>query len=200
VCEHGGVRLLPVLLVVVAVAVGCGGEGGELPPPTPAPPQTAKLGWTERYPAGTSGGIVFTVSTFALTSTGWRAEVGIANETGVPWQLPGEDATVESLFGLILLPTGDLAELERRNRAGDLLPVREARTFRPELPVSLEPGASWRGTMAGPGNLPAGLWVRLVFGPLHAPAAGDLPEGMQSPVVWFTDHAYRLAAQREDAP
>jgi hypothetical protein len=186
-------RLLPALLIVLAVAAGCGGERTELPPPTPAPPQTAELDWTERYPAGMSAAIVFTVSRFALTSTGWRAEFGIANRTRVPWQLAAADASMESHFGLILLPTGDLAELERRNRAGDLLPVREARTFTPELPASLEPGASWQGTMAGPGNLPAGLWVRLVFGPLLAP--GDPPDGMESPVLWFTDHAYRLRGE-----
>ena len=42
----------------------------------------------------------------------------------------------------------------------------------------------------GPGALAGGLWVRLSFGPFVS--AADPPEGAASPVVWFTDHAYRL--------
>ncbi len=53
------------------------------------------------------------------------------------------------------------------------------------------PGQTWKGTIAAPGALAGGLWVRLSFGPFTS--VGDPPEGAQPQVVWFTDHAHRLA-------
>ena len=57
----------------------------------------------------------------------------------------------------------------------------------------LQPGIEWRGTISAPGKLPAGAYVRVVFGPFVA--ASEPPEGLQSPVVWITDHAHRLASR-----
>jgi hypothetical protein len=82
--------------------------------------------------------------------------------------------------------------VEQRSDASDLPGLRPARTFDPQLAPRLAPGASWRGTISAPGNLAAGRYVRVVFGPLVA--VGKPPEGVPARFVWITDHAYRLRA------
>ena len=60
------------------------------------------------------------------------------------------------------------------------------------LPVVLESGKTWAGTISAPGALAGGLWVRLSFGAFAS--VGEAPDVVASPVVWFTDHAYHLDA------
>ena len=91
---------------------------------------------------------------------------------------------------MLLFPNDDLRELERRNRTGDLPALRQATRYRPALPVVLQPGATWRGTISAPGALAGGLWVRLSFGLFTS--VGDPPPGSEPQVIWFTDHAFRL--------
>ena len=90
----------------------------------------------------------------------------------------------------MLFPNDDLKALEDRNRRGDLPGIRQATAYRPALPSVLRPGATWRGTISAPGALAGGLWVRISFGPFVS--LSNPPPGTDSPVVWFTDHAYRL--------
>jgi hypothetical protein len=162
--------------------------GGDVTPTVAAGPQTAALGWTERY--GEDGErIVFTVDSLEITTSGWNAKVGIENRTKVGWELaPG--ATPDGSFGLQLFETGDKSELDERNRQGALPAVRAATRYAPELPRVLEPGASWTGTISAPGPLVAHSWARVVFGTLIA--IGKPPEGFQDVFVWITDHAYQL--------
>ena len=69
--------------------------------------------------------------------------------------------------------------------------MRRAERFQPALPLVLEPGKSWSGTIGARGSLAAGRWVRVVFGPLVP--VGDPPEGFpREGLVWITDHAYQL--------
>ena len=77
-----------------------------------------------------------------------------------------------------------------RSADGDLPGLRAASTYTPALPARLVPGAHWRGTIAAPGSLAAGLYVRLVLGPFVA--VGDPPDGMERGFSWITDHAHRL--------
>jgi hypothetical protein len=182
--------LAPVLAVALAVLVaGCGSDGGPPPPARAAPPQRAELGWTERSPAE-GPGLVFRTNWFAVTESGWEADVEIENRTAIPWELGADRLAVGQSFGIMLFATGELDELEQRNRDSDLPGLRPAQTFAPALPAKLAPDAAWRGVISARGTLASGRWVRVVFGPLVA--LGDPPNGMPPDFVWITDHAYRL--------
>jgi hypothetical protein len=165
-------------------------SGGEtsLETSVAAGPQSADLAWRETYgPAGEQ--LVFTVDRLDVTETGWTARIGVENDSSVGWELaPG--ATPEGSFGLQLFETGDVDELEERNRSGTLPAVRAATAYAPELPPLLEPGASWEGEISARGALVAGSWARVVFGTLVA--VGKPPEELDEMLVWITDHAYEL--------
>ena len=185
-------RLL--LLPMLALAAGCVVAGcGQTSPPASlvsrAPPQHAKLEWREPYPT-TNPALVFGVSSFAVTAEGWRAVVSVENRSDVAWEVGDPDRAIERAFGVTLFPNDDPAEFERWNKAGELPAIRHATAYHPILPRVLDPGDTWKGTIAAPGALGGGLWVRLVFGTLTA--VGDPPEGTEPQVVWFTDHAHRL--------
>jgi hypothetical protein len=165
------------------------GDEKAVEPSVAAGPQKAELGWREVY--GDPGEqLVFTVDSLEVTEHGWQAKVGVENDTTVAWELsPG--AVPDGSFGLSLFETGDAKELEARNRAGTLPPVRAATSYEPELAKTLEPGASWEGVVSARGSLVAGSFVRVVFGTLIA--LGKPPEGYGETLVWITDSAYRLA-------
>jgi hypothetical protein len=166
-------------------------EGEETTPVASAAarPQRAVLDWRETYgPTGEK--LVFRVHWLEVTESGWAARIGLENRTSVAYSVGDPRATLDRSFGLMLFARGDLADLERRNAQGALPAVRLARSFQPELPAVLEPGASWEGTISAPGALAAGSFVRVVFGALTA--VGRVPEGLLEQVVWITDSAHRL--------
>lgn len=172
------------------VAAGCGG-GDPLPLPAaaPAPPQRAELDWTES--AGEPGArVVFRVDELEVLEDGWRAAISITNDTRTQFSVGDPRAALDRRFGLMLFPTGDVRELEQRNRAGELPEIRAADAYEPPLPLVLEPGRTWSGTISAPGSLAAGTFVRVVFGALVP--VGDPPEGLPEVLVWITDRAYRL--------
>ena len=88
------------------------------------------------------------------------------------------------------VPTGSLEDLDRLNRKLELPTLRAATSYEPALPLVLERGATWSGTISARGALAGGLWVRLSFGPFSP--VGEVPKGTQAPVDWITDHAYHL--------
>jgi hypothetical protein len=175
-----------VVLVAVAFLAGCGASEQTPLPPGPAPPQAASLDWVERYPAK-GPALEFSVSRFEVTASGWRAEIGIENDTSTRWRLAETPTTG---FGVMLFPTDEVADVESRTQDGDLPGLREARSFDPPLPSDLPPGGSWEGSISAPGSLAARLYVRIVFGRLVA--MGDAPDGMHTQFSWITDHSYRL--------
>jgi hypothetical protein len=186
-------RLLAVLAVstlALGLVAGCGGGDSEpLPEAVPAPPQRAQLDWEETY--GKPGErVVFGVRELEVVPDGWRAEISITNDTDVQYAVGDPEASLDRRFGLMLFPTGDLRELEQRNRAGELPEIRTAEDYEPPLPLVLEPGATWAGTISARGSLPAGLWARVVFGALVP--VGEAPEGLPDVLVWITDHAHQL--------
>lgn len=189
------------IVVLVALGAGLAGfvfssladrEPAETEPPVPsvaAGPQTAELGWRETYgPPGER--FVFLVDSLEVTEGGWRARVGIENRTSIPYSVGDPRATLDRAFGLMLFPSGELEELERRNTGKSLPAVRAARVYRPPLPEILEPDATWTGTISASGSLVAGSWARVVFGALIA--VGKPPEELQERIVWITDSAYQL--------
>jgi hypothetical protein len=183
--------LLPAALaLVVPLLAGCRQDETPTPLPTEAaPPQAAELDWTEQLPK-TGDRLVFRVHRFAVTKDGWNADLEIENRTDIPWRLPGAVEAVPTSFGVMLFRTDDLDEVESRSANGNLPGLRDASTYTPRLPARLAPGASWRGRIAAPGSLAAGLYVRLVLGPFVA--VGDPPDGLEKGFSWITDHAYRL--------
>jgi len=153
-----------------------------------AGPQHAKLDWREVY--GKPGEqLVFTVDSLDVTKDGWKARIGIENQTQLGWELvPG--GLPGGTFGLALFQTGDAKELDQRNRTNTLPAVRGATAYEPELAKILEPKATWKGEMSARGSLVAGAWTRVVFGTLVA--VGKPPPNLGDTVVWITDSAYRL--------
>ena len=184
-------RWTAVVLLAVALALssGCRSEERELPPTSAAAPQSAELGWQERTPE-TGPGLVFRVHRFAVTDGGWVANVEIENRTGIAWELGADRVAVSQSFGVMLFETGDLDEVEKRGRDGELPGLRPVRTFAPSVPSRLVPGRRWRSTISADGTLAAGRHLRIVFGRLVAD--GDPPDGLPAQFVWITDHAYRL--------
>ena len=183
-------RRLLLLASLALIAAGCGADDeAPLPDAGAAPPQRATLGWQEVY--GDPGArLVFRVDSLAIEENGWRAAISVRNESKARFTVASGSSSLDQSFGLMLLPTGDLRELDRLNSAGQLPPIREAQHFEPPLPGVLEPGGSWHGEITARGALPAGSWARVVFGAFVV--MGEAPSGLQDRVVWITDHAHRL--------
>jgi hypothetical protein len=180
-------------LVVVALTLGAGcgpePERQDVPLARPAAPQTATLGWRESY--GAEGqALRFVVDELRVTGSGWAADIGVVNDTRLPWRI---ERRVVSRFGVQLFADDDLEALEEASREGRLPPERKARSFSPEPPAVLQPNAEWRATISAPGKLPGGAYVRVVFGPFTA--LREPPDGMGTSVVWITDHAHRLVSR-----
>jgi hypothetical protein len=185
------VRLLTALALAlgVAAASGCGGDKATLPPATAAPVQEATVDWMERT-AKSGPKLVFGVRKVRILDDGWSADVSIRNDSGIPWHF-GQSRDAASLyFGVMLFVTGKLDEVEQRDRTRDLPGIRRAQTVTPPPPPVLGPGETWEGTIAAPGSLAAGRWLRVVFGTLYPD--GDPPEGLPRQLVWITDNAHRL--------
>ena len=183
-------RLLPLIVLGAVLTAGCTSQAVTVPTAIRAPVQTERLDWRESYPA-TTPALVFGVSRFTVTVDGWKADISIENTSSIGWIVGDPRFPSYREFGVLLFPDDDLKELERRTRDGNGPGLRAATSYTPALPETIQPGETWRGTIAAPGALAGGLWVRIAFGPFSAD--GKPPEGAQTPVVWYTDHAYRLA-------
>jgi len=183
-----------VALVAFATA-GCASQAVTVPTTIKAPPQTARLNWKERYPSKNPS-LIFGVSRFTVTRNGWTADISVENTSDIGWIASDPRLPSYREFGVLLFPNDDLKELERRSRDGDVPGLRAATSTTPALPETIEPGEIWRATIAAPGALAGGLWVRIAFGPFSAD--GKPSGGTQTPVVWYTDHAYQLAQVEAD--
>jgi hypothetical protein len=185
------VRPLLLLVLVAFLATACAEESPEpTPPAKAAPPQFKELGWIERFEQG-GATFVFRVRSLEVLPDGWRAEISVTNGTNVRYSVAAPDASAQRVFGVMLFRSGDLSEVEERSASGELLPgIRRAQTFRPALPLVLEPDETWSGTIGAPGALAVGRWLRVVFGTFVP--IGESPEGFPEELIWITDHTYRL--------
>ena len=176
------------ILTAVALLAGCGPVQRE--PAAlrePAEPQQAMLSWEESYGDGARV-LRFEVASFQVRRDGWSAQVAIENDAGIPFELGRRPLAFR--FGLMLFADGRQETLDEANRTGTLPPLREAVTIEPPPPDVLAPGTRWESTLAAPGALADGSYVRVVFGTLVA--VGTPPGEMQPTVIWITDRAYRL--------
>ena len=177
------------LAALALVAAGCGSSPQPLPPVEAAVPQRAQLDWVESF--GEPGArVIFRVRSLEVLADGWRARIGLTNDTVASFSLGDRKASLDRTFGVMLFRTGDLRELEQRNSAGELPAIRRARAYEPSLPLVLDPGTTWEGAISARGSLAAGRYLRVVFGTLVP--VGDAPPGLPDRIVWITDHAYRL--------
>jgi hypothetical protein len=181
--------------LVLLTSAGCASQAVPVPTTIKAPPQTARLDWKERYP-GENPALVFGVSRFTVTRDGWKADISVENTSDIGWIVGDPRFPAYREFGVLLFPNDDLKDLERRSRDGNVPGLRAATSITPALPETIKPGETWRGTIAAPGALAGGLWVRIAFGPFSAD--GKPPDGAQTPVVWYTDHAYQLVQVEAD--
>jgi len=185
--------LLAPLVVAAALALaGCSttGDPAAVPVRLAAPPQTAQLDWLEPFPVEAPA-LVFGVASFRVTEDGWSADISVANRSEVGWKIVERNDEAALQFGLMLFPTGDQKEFEHLVNTFNVPATRPATSYKPELPVVLEPGVTWRGTISAHGALPGGLWVRFAFGPFSS--VGAPPKGVPATAItWYTDHAYQL--------
>ena len=144
--------LLLVVTVTVALA-GCGSSGTNVPAAVKAPPQTARLAWEEPYPAD-GAALVFGVSSFTVTRTGWVARISVENRSQVGWSVGDPRDVAARAFGVLLFPNDDLDELERRNRSNDLPAIRPATL----LPAGASGRAPARGELGGNDLRPGAHW------------------------------------------
>jgi hypothetical protein len=190
---------LLILVTVAAAVVGftLASAAGRLRDKEPASktssaarPQFAALHWREKTDGPRGKRIWFLVDRFYVLADGWRARVGLKNDSSVAFQVGGVQSPLNRSFGLMLFSSGDPKDLENRVGTGRLPTLRAAMKYQPSLPPVLEPHSSWTGTISAPGSLVAGSWVRVVFGTLVA--VGRTPDELPAQMVWITDHAHRL--------
>jgi hypothetical protein len=180
-----------VLVLATAVALlasGCAQDSKPFEPVAAAPPQSADVAWTESFPeAGPA--LIFRVGTVRIRTDRWEADISIENQTDLRYEIPSA-GSAKRLFGVMIFEDDDLDELKRRSESGELPTIRSAQSALPEIPSVIAPGQRWTGTIAAAGSLPAGQWLRVVFGPLTV--QGEVPEGVEPGITWITDHATRL--------
>jgi hypothetical protein len=176
-------------LFAVLLLTGCAAAAEPEPvvPARAAEPQHVELRWRERYPSKGEQ-IRFAVDELEVRAGGWSVEIAVTNATRSSFELGANPA--ELSFGLMLFPTGALADLEKASKENRLPPPRLAATMKPAPPDVLDPGATWRATLSAPGSLADGSYVRVVFGPLRI--IGEPPQDLEPVVVWITDRSHKL--------
>ena len=132
--------LLVASLVTAILAAGCSSEPAETTPAAAAPPQSATLDWVERSPP-TGPALVFRVFRFAVTRTGWEADVEVENGTEVARELGADPVSGGTMlvkdgrFGPYVtdgevnatLRKGDEPDTLTAERAADLLAEKRAK-------------------------------------------------------------------------
>jgi hypothetical protein len=185
------------LLVLIAGAAIVGGfllaaaaeRGGKKEPAqeanAAARPQTKNLDWHETQgPKGER--LAFAWRSFQVLRDGWRARISMTNDSQVALDLNQSERS----FGLMLFASGAHSDLDHRIGLSTLPTLRPALAFEPDLPPTLDPHATWSGTISARGALVADSWVRVVFGAFSP--IGRAPDSFRDHMIWITDHAYRL--------
>jgi hypothetical protein len=105
-----------------------------------APATAARVGWNEAAKAKGATVMVYKVDTLTFDSMGWRAHVTVRNVSHVPIGMRRD-------FGVALYADA------KTQTISEGLGFTGATSYSSKLPASLEPGASWTGTIGGSGRL-----------------------------------------------
>jgi len=145
--------------VLLLGAVGCG-TGASAPV---ARPQTLQLDWHEN--CGTHVERLPIATRRLVVERGrWRVDLSFRNETRVSLSIIRPHFPGGTYFGLEPFRTSSLREVRQRAETGTLKPHALADRFGPARPGLLVPGQGWSGSFSGPGDLPAGVPIRIVLG------------------------------------
>jgi urease beta subunit len=138
-------------------------------------PALASPAWRETATVKGKPLMSFTVDKVSIGSQRWSAHVSFRN-------LSKRTVRVGNDFGLIVYRKATIEPNTRPEAFG------RATSFSTPRPLRLEPGASWSGTIAGPGRPKVtGMgYARILFGPFTG-----LPRG-PDPFLWITDHSIPL--------
>jgi hypothetical protein len=140
-----------------------------------AVPALAGLGWSETALADGKPLMSFSVDKLSIGAKRWSAHVSFRN-------LSHRTVRVGNDFGLAVYSKARIVPMSRPEAFG------RATSFSTPRPTRLRPGASWSGTIAGPGRPKvSGLgFARILFGPFTGLPAGP------TPFLWITDHSLPL--------
>ena len=156
--------------------------------------KTIKVDWRESVGISGGGRIEFRITKIVATTRGWTVTAAIRNATKARVGIDPAGRTYGAASpnpvwrdGMALL---ELHRVINVNIGGydNQWWEHKATTFRPALPRSLAPGASWTGTLGGRAKLKPGQSFSLGLG-LFLP---QNPESGGSSVIWITDHSFRL--------
>jgi hypothetical protein len=151
------------LLLLTAVAVAASACGGKNEGIAAAPPQVIWVGTSELDGDG-GVGFLLDVRRLHTTPSGWRVEATVTNATPARWTIGRPHMSGGTKFGLFVAQSARELRASRLAASGRTTPPLIASAFDPPLPRSLAPGASWSGSFAGTGQLPAQSFVSVVFG------------------------------------
>jgi hypothetical protein len=140
-----------------------------------AAPALADDGWNETATAHGKPLMSFTVDRVSIGAMRWSAHVSFRN-------LSPRTVSVGNDFGLFVYRKARFAPTTRPEAFG------RATSFSKRRPMRLKPGASWSGTIAGPGHAKiTGIgYARILFGPFTGLPAGP------TPFLWITRHSLPL--------
>lgn len=130
------------------------------------------------------------VTQLVVRPRSWRVDATVTNRLGRLVGISLPHRRDRARFGLVVLDSSDVAEVEQRARNSALSRGFVADAFEPALPRVLREGEAWAGSFSGPGRLPAGKYVRVLFG--RFTLSGDLPSGLIRRFSCVTDYAPRL--------
>jgi len=149
--------------VLSALAVAGSACGGEKEGVAAARPQVIRVG-TSEFDGNGGVGFRLNVRRLHITPSGWRVEAMVTNATAARWTIGRPHVSGGTKFGLFVAPTARELRASRLEASARTTRPLTANAFDPPLPRSLAPGASWSGSFAGTGQVPAGSFVSVVFG------------------------------------
>jgi hypothetical protein len=139
--------------------------------PPVAAAETIKLGWREDDGVGV---MRFGVSTLSLGNGRWSVHASFTNRSPVVLR-------IERRFALLVYHS--------KNTYFGFRPMRATR-FAPDMPMTVPPGRTWRGSFGGVGKPPRGTYLRVRFGRFNGRPSPlpDFPNGFS----WITAHSHHV--------
>jgi hypothetical protein len=179
--------LRPAALVFLLLCIGCGSAAEKQPA---ASPRIVQLDWRDVAASGRER-IVLRVRRLVLRRNSWSVDLAVSNETATSYHVDRIHHPGETMFGLMLLASGDERAVDRLTAGGRKVPPFLAATrFTPTKPLVIWPGQTWTGRMTGFRPLPADRYLRVIVGRFRR--IERRRSGLGSGVLIVTEHAFRL--------